>query len=109
MATNPLVRGATDITAAVVSIVVSFYLWLFTLIRTMISGGAQPVGGYNAIDNTHYTEEKLHPGMNPDPAARGAELGRENADGYKSVGTGGHSTDNNSSNRSNNGKSSMEI
>jgi hypothetical protein len=56
----------------------------------MISGGAQPVGGYNATDNTHYTQEELHPGMNPDPAARGAELGRENADGYKSVGTGGH-------------------
>jgi hypothetical protein len=30
--------------------------------------------------------------MNPDPAKRGAELGRENAEGGQSIGTGGHGT-----------------
>jgi len=28
--------------------------------------------------------------MNPDPAARGKELGEENADGENCIGTGGH-------------------
>ena len=32
----------------------------------------------------------MHPGMNPDPAQRGAELGHENAQGGHSIGTGGH-------------------
>jgi hypothetical protein len=100
---------ATEITAAVVATVVSLYFCSFTFIRPIISGGAQPLGGYNAVDETHYTQEELHPGMNPDPAARGAELGRENAEGYTSVGTGGHWTGDNSSNSSNKGESSMQI
>jgi hypothetical protein len=35
-------------------------------------------------------EDPSHPGMNPDPAERGKELGEENAYGGQSVGTGGH-------------------
>ncbi|CAF2731225.1 unnamed protein product [Rotaria sp. Silwood2] len=50
----------------------------------------QRVGGKHSTDMLQFTEEELHPGMNPDPAARGAELGRENAQGNHSVGTGGH-------------------
>jgi hypothetical protein len=41
-------------------------------------------------DPSQLTQEKLHPGMNPDPAARGKQLGEENALGGQSVGTGGH-------------------
>jgi hypothetical protein len=35
-------------------------------------------------------EDPSHPGMSPDPAERGRELGEENAYGGTSVGTGGH-------------------
>jgi hypothetical protein len=42
------------------------------------------------LDPSQLTQEKLHPGMNPDPAQRGKELGEENAWGGHSVGTGGH-------------------
>ncbi len=48
------------------------------------------MGGLHSTDEWSFTQEQLHPGMNPDPAARGAELGRENAQGGHSVGTGGH-------------------
>jgi hypothetical protein len=41
-------------------------------------------------DVSKFTQQELHPGMNPDPAQRGRQLGRENADGVHSVGTGGH-------------------
>ena len=37
-------------------------------------------------------EDPTHPGMNPDPAERGKQLGHENAQGGQSVGTGGHGT-----------------
>lgn len=43
-------------------------------------------------DLLHFTEEQMHPGMNPDPAVRGAELGHENMEGGHCVGTGGHVT-----------------
>jgi len=42
------------------------------------------------LDSSKFTQEQLHPGMNPDPAARGKELGEENADGENCIGTGGH-------------------
>ncbi len=35
-------------------------------------------------------EDPSRPGMSPDPAERGRELGEENAYGGHSVGTGGH-------------------
>ncbi|CAF1306944.1 unnamed protein product [Rotaria sp. Silwood1] len=56
------------------------------------NGGSsrQRIGGEHSMDMSQFTEEEQHPGMNPDPAARGAELGRENAQGGHSVGTGGH-------------------
>ncbi len=41
-------------------------------------------------DPSKFTQEQLHPGMNPNPAERGRQLGEENADGGHSVGTGGH-------------------
>jgi hypothetical protein len=41
-------------------------------------------------DPSKFSEQELHPGMNPDPAQRGAQLGHENAQGGKSIGTGGH-------------------
>ena len=50
----------------------------------------QPVGGTNVSDLSQLTQEQLHPGMNPDPAKRGKQLGEENAEGGQSVGTGGH-------------------
>jgi hypothetical protein len=53
-------------------------------------GSDQPVGGVHATDGKHFTEQELHPGMNPDPAERGRQLGHENAHGGHSVGTGGH-------------------
>ncbi|CAF1354863.1 unnamed protein product [Didymodactylos carnosus] len=56
------------------------------------SGGNQPVGGKHAGNTSGLTEEQLHPGMNPDPAERGRELGHQNAHGGHSVGTGGHGT-----------------
>ncbi len=39
-------------------------------------------------------EDPNHPGMSPDPAERGRQLGEENADGENCVGTGGHGTRN---------------
>ncbi|CAF3723579.1 unnamed protein product [Rotaria sp. Silwood1] len=56
------------------------------------NGGSsrQRIGGEHSMDMSQFTEEEQHPGMNPDPAARGAELGRENAQGGHRVGTGGH-------------------
>ncbi len=42
------------------------------------------------LDSSKFTQEQLHPGMNPNPAERGKQLGEENADGGHSVGTGGH-------------------
>ncbi|CAF2910066.1 unnamed protein product, partial [Rotaria sp. Silwood2] len=50
----------------------------------------QRIGGEHSTDMLQFTEEELHPGMDSDPAARGAKLGRENAQGDHSVGTGGH-------------------
>jgi hypothetical protein len=44
----------------------------------------------NVPDLSQFTQEQLHPGMNPDPAIRGKELGEENAEGGQSIGTGGH-------------------
>jgi hypothetical protein len=41
-------------------------------------------------DQSKFTQQELHPGMNPDPAKRGRKLGEENADGVNCVGTGGH-------------------
>jgi hypothetical protein len=35
-------------------------------------------------------EDPTHPGMSPDPAERGKQLGHENAQGGQSIGTGGH-------------------
>jgi hypothetical protein len=35
-------------------------------------------------------EDPSHPGMSPDAAERGKQLGHENAEGGQSVGTGGH-------------------
>jgi hypothetical protein len=43
-------------------------------------------------DLSKFTQAQLHPGMNPDPAQRGKQLGEENAEGLHSVGTGGHGT-----------------
>ncbi|CAF3345900.1 unnamed protein product [Rotaria sp. Silwood1] len=57
------------------------------------SGGAnsnQPVGGKHVSDLSQFSEQELHPGMNPDPTERGRQLGHENADGGQCVGTGGH-------------------
>ena len=53
-------------------------------------GSDQPVGGKHASEGTHFSEQELHPGMNPDPTERGRQLGHENAHGGHSVGTGGH-------------------
>jgi hypothetical protein len=39
-------------------------------------------------------EDPNHPGMSPDPAERGRQLGEDNADGENCVGTGGHGTRN---------------
>jgi hypothetical protein len=41
-------------------------------------------------DPSRFSQEELHPGMNPDPAERGRQLGHENAHGGHSIGTGGH-------------------
>ncbi len=53
---------------------------------------SQPVGGIHAQDLSQFTDKQLHPGMNPDPAERGRELGHANAHGGQCVGTGGHHT-----------------
>jgi len=50
------------------------------------------VGDKKVGDNR--SEDLSHPGMNPDPAERGKELGEENAYGGSCVGTGGHGTRN---------------
>ncbi len=62
----------------------------FNINVTILLGSRQRVGGEHSTDNLKFTQEQLHPGMNPDPAERGAELGRENADGFNCVGNGGH-------------------
>ncbi|CAF1199322.1 unnamed protein product [Adineta ricciae] len=54
------------------------------------AGSNQPVGGKHVSDPSQFSQEQLHPGMNPDPAERGRQLGHENAHGGHSVGTGGH-------------------
>ena len=54
------------------------------------AGSNQPVGGKHVQDSSQFSEKELHPGMNPDPAERGRQLGHQNAQGGKSVGTGGH-------------------
>ncbi len=41
-------------------------------------------------NSSQFSQEELHPGMNPDPAERGRQLGHANAQGGHSVGTGGH-------------------
>lgn len=56
----------------------------------MFADSNQPVGGKHGSDLSGVSEKEMHPGMNPDPAQRGAELGHENAEGGHSVGTGGH-------------------
>lgn len=53
-------------------------------------GSNQPVGGKHASDPSQFSQEQLHPGMNPDPVERGRQLGHENAHGGHCVGTGGH-------------------
>jgi len=50
--------------------------------------GPKQVGAKKAGNNL--PEDPSHPGMNPDPAERGKELGEENAYGGNCVGTGGH-------------------
>ncbi|CAF2910696.1 unnamed protein product [Rotaria sp. Silwood2] len=50
----------------------------------------QRVGGEHYTDISQFTQEQKHPGMNPDYAERGRQLGEENACGGHSVGTGGH-------------------
>jgi len=64
----------------------------FNINVNILLGSREHVGGNHSTDNLQFTQEQLHPGMNPDPAARGAELGRENAEGGQSIGTGGHGT-----------------
>ena len=63
-----------------------------SLYRSIVTpvGSDQPVGGVHASDGKHFSEQELHPGMNPDPAERGRQLGHQNAHGGHSVGTGGH-------------------
>ncbi|CAF1317061.1 unnamed protein product [Rotaria magnacalcarata] len=63
------------------------------------SSSRQRVGGVHSTDALCFTEEQEHPGMNPDEAARGAELGHENAHGGHSIGTGGHGNSGHSSNQ----------
>jgi hypothetical protein len=53
-----------------------------------MSQGSKQVGDKKSGD--HRPEDKSHPGMNPDPAERGKQLGEENAYGAHSTGTGGH-------------------
>lgn len=53
-------------------------------------GSSQPVGGKHVSDPSKFSEQELHPGMNPDPAERGRQLGHANAQGGQSIGTGGH-------------------
>jgi hypothetical protein len=55
-----------------------------------MSDGPQQAGDKQPGDNR--TEDPTHPGMAPDPAERGKQLGHENAHGGQSVGTGGHGT-----------------
>jgi hypothetical protein len=53
-----------------------------------MSDGPQQAGDKKSSDAK--AEDPSHPGMSPDPAERGAQLGHENAQGGQSVGTGGH-------------------
>ncbi len=62
----------------------------FNVNVNILLGSRQPVGGLHSTDERYFTQEQLHPGMNPDPAERGKELGEENAAGDHSEGTGGH-------------------
>ncbi|CAF4083122.1 unnamed protein product [Rotaria sp. Silwood2] len=59
----------------------------------------QRVGGEHYKDISQFTQEQQHPGMNPDDAERGRELGEENAYGGHSVGTGGHGKESGCSSR----------
>lgn len=54
------------------------------------AGSNQPVGGKHVQDPSQFSQEQLHPGMNPDATERGRQLGHQNAQGGQSVGTGGH-------------------
>ena len=67
-----------------------FHIHSLFIIQLIITGSNQPVGGKHTQDSSQLTQEQLHPGMNPDPAERGRQLGHENAQGGQSVGTGGH-------------------
>lgn len=53
-----------------------------------MSEGAKQLGDKKS--NGGQPEDPTHPGMSPDPAERGKQLGHENAQGGQSVGTGGH-------------------
>ena len=53
-----------------------------------MSEGSKQAGDKKTDDQR--SEDPSHPGMSPDPAERGKQLGHENAHGGQSVGTGGH-------------------
>jgi hypothetical protein len=59
-----------------------------------MSDGPKQAGDKKTNDSQ--PEDPTHPGMSPDPAERGKQLGHENAQGGQSVGTGGHGTGSNS-------------
>jgi hypothetical protein len=59
-----------------------------------MSDGPQQIGDKKSGDAR--AEDPSHPGMSPDPAERGKQLGHENAQGGQSIGTGGHGTGNGS-------------
>jgi hypothetical protein len=55
-----------------------------------MSDGPKQAGDKKTNDSQ--LEDPTHPGMSPDPAERGKQLGHENAQGGQCVGTGGHGT-----------------
>jgi hypothetical protein len=57
-----------------------------------MSEGSKQTGDKKTSDKR--PDDPAHPGMNPDPAERGKELGEENAYGAHSTGTGGHGVNN---------------
>ncbi|CAF2568745.1 unnamed protein product [Rotaria sp. Silwood2] len=57
---------------------------------TTHTGSGQPLGGKTLTDISHFSQKDLHPGLDPDPVERGRQLGHNNAQGGRCVGTGGH-------------------
>lgn len=55
-----------------------------------MSEGTRQAGDKHPDDQQ--PEDPNHPGMSPDPAERGRQLGHENTYGGQCVGTGGHDT-----------------